>query len=144
MEKTTGYASIDRPSYKYYSEDIDLKILEDTDMKMYDFMKKKNKGHEEDVIYSYFGQNRTLRTLDKKVEETAKALKKYGLNEGDKITICLSNMPEFMTYLYACNRIGVTVYPVDPRCSAKRIIDCMTISNSKLLVSLFLDKTPIS
>ena len=46
MEKTTGYASIDRPSYKYYSEDIDLKILEDTDMKMYDFMKKKNKGHE--------------------------------------------------------------------------------------------------
>ena len=44
MEKTTGYASIDRPSYKYYSEDIDLKILENTDMKMYAFMKNKNKG----------------------------------------------------------------------------------------------------
>lgn len=44
MEKTTGYASIDRPSYKYYSEDIDLKILEDTDMKMYDFMKKRIRG----------------------------------------------------------------------------------------------------
>ena len=41
-----------------------------------------------------------------------------------------------MVYFYACNRIGVTPYLVDPRCSAKRIIDCMTISNSKLLVSL--------
>ena len=136
MEKTTGYASIDRPSYKYYSEDIDLKVLENTDMKMYDFMKKKNKGHEEDIIYSYFGQNRTFQTFDKKVEETAKALKKYGLNEGDNITICLPNIPETMVYFYACNRIGVTPYLVDPRCSAKRIIDCMTISNSKLLVSL--------
>ena len=24
MEKTTGYASIDRPSYKYYSEDYKM------------------------------------------------------------------------------------------------------------------------
>lgn len=132
----TGYASIDKPSYKYYSEDIDLKILEDVDMKMYDFMKMKNKGYEDDIIYSYFGEKRTLATFDEKVEETAKALKKYGLKEKDTITICAPNIPETMIYFYACNRIGVTPYLVDPRCSAKRIIDCMNVSNSKLLVSL--------
>ena len=131
-----GYSSVDRPSEKFYEDNIVDKILSNTDMKMYDFMKEKNKGFENCNIYSYFGETDTFSSFDKKVEECAKALKKYGLNRGDCITICLPNLPETMIYFYACNRIGVTPYLIDPRCSLKRIIDCMNISHSKLLISL--------
>lgn len=142
-KKITGYPSIDKPSSKYYDLDAKEKILENVDKKMYDFIKEKNKGKEDGVAYSYFGENKTFSYFDKKIEECAKALKRYGLNKGDCITICLPNIPETMIYFYACNRIGVTPYLIDPRCSLKRVVDCMNISNSKLLISVLdiMDKT---
>lgn len=136
-KKLTGYASIDVPSRQYYDLDIEEKILQDVDKKMYDFIKERNKGFEDNIFYQYFGEKTTFAEFDKKIELYAKALKKYGLNKGDRITICLPNIPETMIYFYACNRIGVTPYLVDPRCTTNRIIDCMNVSNSKLLISVF-------
>lgn len=135
-EKLSGYATIDNPSGKYYVEDVEEKILTGVDQKMYNFIRQKNIGYENDPFYSYFGEQKTFGYFDKQIEEYAKALKKYGLNKGDCITICLPNIPETMIYFYACNRIGVTPYLVDPRCSLKRIVDCMNVSNSKLLISV--------
>lgn len=140
MEKVekemTGYASIDKPSYQYYPENIEELILENTDQKMYDFIKESNKGFENNPIYSYFGEKMSFQDFDKLVELYAKSLKKYGLSKGDIITICLPNIPETVIYFYACNRIGVTPYLVDPRCTENRIKECMDISNSKLLIFL--------
>ena len=68
-----GYSSVDRPSEKFYEDNIVDKILSNTDMKMYDFMKEKNKGFENCNIYSYFGETDTFSSFDKKVEECAKA-----------------------------------------------------------------------
>ena len=132
----TGYASIDKPSRKFYKEGIDEIILEGADKKMYDFMKEKNVGHSSDPAYSYFGETRTFEYFDQKVEEYAKALKRYGLNKGDTITLCLPNIPDTAIYFYACNRIGVTPYLIDPRCTPKRVKECMELSNSKLLISV--------
>ena len=142
-KKNTGYSSIDKPSEKFYAENIKEKILENVDKKMYDFIKEKNNGYGESVAYSYFGENKTFSYFDSRIEECAKALKKYGLSKGDCITLCLPNIPETMIYFYACNRIGVTPYLIDPRCSLKRVIDCMNVSNSKLLISILdiMDKT---
>ena len=135
-KKNTGFSSIDKPSEKFYVENVREKILENVDKKMYDFIKEKNNGYDESVAYSYFGENKTFSYFDSRIDECAKALKKYGLCQGDCITLCLPNIPETMIYFYACNRIGVTPYLIDPRCSLKRVIDCMNVSNSKLLVSV--------
>ncbi len=132
----TGYASIDKPSRKFYKEGIDEIIREGADKKMYDFMKEKNLGYETYPAYSYFGEVRNFEYFDKKIEEYAKALKKYGLNKGDTITLCLPNIPDTAIYFYACNRIGVTPYLIDPRCTPKRVKECMELSNSKLLIAL--------
>lgn len=132
----TGYPSIDRIGDSRYNTGVSEEILVGTDKKMYDFIKERNAEFENSPAYTYFGKERTFAEFDQKVEECAKALKSYGLNTGDCISVCLPNIPETMIYFYACNRIGVTPYLIDPRCTLNRIVDCMKISNSKLLVSV--------
>ena len=132
----TGYASIDKPSRKFYKEGIDEIIREGTEKKVYDFLKEKNLGYSNDPVYSYFGETKSFGYFDEKIDEYAKALKRYGLNKGDVVTICLPNMPDTMMYFYACNRIGVTPYLIDPRSTPKRVKECMELSNSKLLISI--------
>ncbi len=132
----TGYPSIDKPSRKFYSDDMEERIFKDSDQKIYDFLRLRNFGFNDDIAYKYFGEEKTYGYLYDKIELCAKALKKYGISKGDSITICLPNMPETIFYIYACNRIGAIPYLVDPRCSNQRIIECMNISNSKLLISV--------
>ena len=121
----TGYASIDKPSRKFYKEGIDEIIREGTEKKVYDFLKEKNLGYSNDPVYSYFGETKSFGYFDEKIDEYAKALKRYGLNKGDVVTICLPNMPDTMMYFYACNRIGVTPYLIDPIRTPKRVKECM-------------------
>lgn len=137
MEKElTGYPSIDKPSKKFYPDGIEELIKKDANKKIYDFMKLRNNGFESDVAYKYFGEEKTYEYLYDKIELCAKALKKYGIGKGDNVTICLPNMPETIMYVYACNRLGAAPYLLDPRCSTKRVIDCMNVSNSKILISV--------
>ena len=42
----------------------------------------------------------------KKIEKTARALKNYGVKEGDRVTICMPNTPEGITMVYAVNMVG--------------------------------------
>lgn len=142
MEQTklTGYPSIDTQSIRdnfddiYYPENILELISRDVDQKMIDFIRSANHDYLDTVVLRYMGLQFTYRELFDRVEEYARALKQFGLNKGDFITICLPNSPETVFYFYACNEIGVTPYLIDPRYTVGKMAVCISDSKSKLFI----------
>lgn len=84
--------------------------------------------------YNYFGITRTYKELIKKIEQTAKALKKHGVKENDKVTICMPNTPQGIIMFYAVNMVGAIANMVHPLSSEKEIEYYLTSSESKILL----------
>ena len=118
----------------YYPQDILELISKNTDQKMIDFIRSANRDYLDTVVLRYMGLQFTYRELFDRVEEYARALKQFGLNKGDYITICLPNSPETVFYFYACNEIGVTPYLIDPRYTIGKMAVCISDSKSKLFI----------
>ena len=81
----TGYASIDRPWEKYYSNEVlNFEVPKRT---IYRTIYENNYNTQNRVAISYYGNDITYKTLFEKIDETTKSLIKYGVKKGDYITL---------------------------------------------------------
>ena len=109
----TGFASIDQPWKKYFSEEVfNAKMPKQT---MYEFMYEANKDHPDAIAIEYLDMKPvTFRQFWDHIEETAKALTALGVQPGEIVTIAMPNTPEFMYLAYAVNRIGAVSNLIHP------------------------------
>lgn len=115
----TGFASIDKPWLKYYSDDqIKTELPKGS---VYSHLYDQNKKYLNRTALSYYGRKITFDELFSKIEETARALKQINVKEGDIVTISMPNTPEAVYLFYAISKIGAVANMVDPRTSADGI-----------------------
>lgn len=113
---TTGYPSIDKPWLKYYTDE---QIKRDMpQISVYRYLYENNKDYMNSIALSYYGRKIRFYELFSKIEETAKALKSMGVQEGEIVTISMPNTPEAVYLFYAISKIGAIANMVDPRTSA--------------------------
>ena len=137
----------------YYPNNLNEILYKNVDEKMIDHIKRANKKYLNTTFGTLFGVEVTYSELFENIEKYAKALKQYGISKGDTVTMALPNIPETIYYIYACNVIGATAYPIDPRSTLNSMINCIKTSSSKLFICEFgtyyskvvkdLDKLPI-
>jgi acetyl-CoA synthetase len=77
----------------------------------------------------------TYRELLSEVSKLANALKSLGAKKGDRVTIYLPMVPELITSLLACARIGAIHTVVFSGFSAKSIKDRVEDSKSKIIIT---------
>ena len=118
----------------FYPKNLDEILYKNVDEKMYDHIWRANKDFQGETAMTYFGERISYSELFTNIKEYAKALKTYGLQKGDCVTMAMPNVPETIYYIYACNLIGVTPYPIDPRCTFNYMLECIKNSNSKLFI----------
>ncbi len=118
----------------YYPENLEEILYKNVDEKMVDHIRRPNLDYLDTTFGSLFGINITYRELFDNIKMYAKALKKYGISKGDCVTMAMPNIPETIYYIYACNMIGATAYPIDPRSTFKNMVDCIINSKSKLFI----------
>ena len=111
----------ERPWLKYYEEEDIPANLEYPDCSMVDMVLHSAEKWPDNVAYSYYGHKVTFKNFVKKIEKTARALKNYGVKEGDRVTICMPNTPEALTMVYAVNMVGAVANMVHPLSSEKEI-----------------------
>lgn len=126
----TGYASIDKPWLKYYSEELISQNL--PEMTIYEYLKEKNLNGENRIAIEYFGNKLTYKQLIDKIDRVSKSLTVLGIKEGDVVTICMPTTPEMVFLFYALSKIGAVSNMIDPRKSAKEIEEYTSEVNSKL------------
>lgn len=133
-DRQTGYPSIDKPWLKYYSEEaIEAQVPQIT---MYDYMKKCNQGHLNEVALVYYENKIRYSELLHNIERTALAFHAIGICSNDIVTICLPNIPESVYILYALDAIGAVSNWIDPRFGIEEIAENLTKVESKVLVIL--------
>jgi len=130
----TGYASIDKPWLKYYSEE---QILADMPADtIYNYMFKKNLDHLDDDALIYFGKTISYRSFKSKIDECAKSLLAKGIKANDIVTLCMANTPEALIMFYALNKIGAVANMVHPLSSENEIKNFVNEVDSKMIVTI--------
>ena len=102
--------------------------------KMYDYYKKANAGNESYTAFDYYGKRYTFAWLNSQIDLYARALKGYGIKQGDVITVLLPNMPEFAVVEMAINRVGAVANIIDPRFNPNYILKLVNNSHSRIVI----------
>lgn len=112
LKVLTGKPSVDKPWMQYYTEE--QQNLELPNKTIYRYMKDNSRSYLDKTAINYFGVKITYQKLLNKIDEVARALKTYGIKNGDVVTICIPNIPEAAYLFYALNKIGAIVNFVHP------------------------------
>ena len=73
------------------------------------------------AAYEFQGKKTSYPEFFNKVEKTAKAFSAIGIEEGDRVTICMPNAPQGINAFYALNRIGAVPAMIHPLSAAGEI-----------------------
>lgn len=131
-----------KPWLQFYDEEGVPKTIEYPDCSMVDMIMQSAEKWPDNVAYSYYGHKVTYKNFVKKIEKTARALKNYGVKEGDRVTICMPNTPEGITMVYAVNMVGAVCNMVHPLSSEKELEYYIKVAESKyvLVIDAVFDK----
>ena len=130
------------PWAEYYEEEGIPSSIEYPDCSMVDMVIQSAEKWPDNIAYTYYGHKVTYKNFIKKIEKTARALKNYGVKEGDRVTICMPNTPEGITMVYAVNMVGAICNMVHPLSSEKELEYYIKVAESKyvLVIDAVFDK----
>lgn len=141
MKKHKGVPDT-RPWLKYYEEEEIPAHIEYPDCSMVDMVMQSAEKWPDNTAYLYYGHKVTYKNFVRKIEKTARALKNYGVKEGDRVTICMPNTPEGIAMVYAVNMVGAICNMVHPLSSEKELEYYIKVAESKyvLVIDAVFDK----
>jgi long-chain acyl-CoA synthetase len=82
---------------------------------------------------SYFGMEFTYQQLLERIDITALAFRKHGVERGDIICLALPSMPESLTCFLALNKIGAIPCMIDVRYTPEEFCKIIDRTHSKML-----------
>lgn len=130
------------PWSRFYKEDNIPSHIEYPDCSMVDMIMQSAEKWPDNPAYYYYGHKVSYKNFVRKIEKTARALKNYGVKEGDRVTICMPNTPEGITMVYAVNMVGAVCNMVHPLSSEKELEYYIKVAESKyvLVIDAVFDK----
>lgn len=75
--------------------------------------KTKENPSQEFMVYSDRGLRFTYQQFDKRVDDMAAGLYAIGVRKGDNVGIWATNVPDWLTYMFACARLGAVAVTVN-------------------------------
>ncbi|MBQ6313632.1 acyl--CoA ligase [Candidatus Saccharibacteria bacterium] len=134
MNKKKEYK--ESPWLQFYDEEGIPAHIEYPDCSMVDMIVQSAEKWPDNIAYVYYGHKVTYKNFVKKIEKAARALKNYGVKEGDRVTICMPNTPEGITMVYAVNMVGAICNMVHPLSSEKELEYYIKVAESKYVLTI--------
>ncbi|MCI6561351.1 MAG: AMP-binding protein [Ruminococcus sp.] len=78
------------------------------------------------------------------MDRCARALYAAGIRKGDAVSICLPNIPQAVTALYAANKLGAAANMIHPLSAENEIVRYLQLSKSKMIIALDMNAGKIS
>jgi len=103
---------------------------------IYDVLEKAASGHEELCAFEFMGRRTTYSKLMSDVAAAASSLREMGVARGDRVMICLPNVPQAVTMFYAASKIGAVAVMIHPLSSKNEIEFYLNNSGSKVAITL--------
>lgn len=118
--------------------------LDYPDLSMYDFLRKNAENWSDLTALNYFGKKISYAALIKDIDRCAQALYAAGIRKGDAVSICLPNIPQAVTALYAANKLGAAANMIHPLSAKNEIVRYLQLSKSKMIIALDMNAGKIS
>ena len=127
------------PWYKYYGK---THKIDYPDLTIYELIEKTALMYPNNYAFEYYGNKFTYKELIYRIKKTASCLLELGVQEGDRVTICMPNTPVAIVTFYAINMLGATASMIHPLSSEQEIEFYLKESDSKyvLAIDLVYDK----
>ena len=103
---------------------------------MYELVEKAARKYPDNIAYEFMGNKTRYAEMIDKIHLCARAFKAMGVKEGDKVTICLPNVPQAVMCFYAINVIGAVANMIHPLSSEAEIEFYLKDSNSVAAITL--------
>ena len=113
----------------------------DVNQSMYDLVKGINSENMDSMATSYFLQNKTFGQVINETDRLASAFKSVGVNDDDKVGVCLLTVPESATTLLALNKINAVSYWMDATIGKEDLVKY--INNDKIKTLVIMDIKPL-
>lgn len=131
-KKLTGFASIDKPWLKYYSEEAINAVT--PQCSIYQNIYNANADHPSDVALLYYGKKITYEQLFVEIDKVAKAFIANGVNCGENVVLCMPAMPETLYAILALNKIGANAVMLNPLFTEEQLTARIAETDAKILL----------
>lgn len=84
----------------------------------------------------FYNRKTSYRKFISNIETSARVLLSLGLGPGDRVTLCLPNIPQALTAFYAVNRIGAVANMIHPLSAEEEITGYLNYAGSPLLITV--------
>lgn len=84
----------------------------------------------------FFGRRISYRRLVRLVEACAAALHDLGVRKGDRVSINLPNLPQFVISFYAALRLGAIVVQTNPMYTERELVELISDSGAETMITL--------
>ncbi|MFA6866406.1 MAG: AMP-binding protein [Clostridia bacterium] len=81
----------------------------------------------------YYNRKITAKEMLTDIDKVATFLVQNGICKGDKVAICLPNIPQAIIALYAINKIGAVANVLHPKLKGTSLINALKTTNTKMI-----------
>ena len=125
----------DRLWLALYDKDLPSELEQEFDNALDMFAAAAARAADQPLLH-YFGSTLTLRQVDEASDALAVAFVELGVAPGDRVGLCLQNVPQFPIAMLAAWKTGAIVVPVNPMLKQRELLFVLADSGAKVLVTL--------
>jgi long-chain acyl-CoA synthetase len=123
-----------RPWLKYYDKSIhDLNY---PDKSFYAVVKDSCDKFPEGDALVFFNRKTNRQAFHSRVVNVSRAFSRFGIARGDKVIICLPNIPQAVIAIYALNRLGAIPAPIHPLSASLEIASYAKLVSAKAAITI--------
>ena len=127
----------DKLWHKSYAPGV-KKALEYEKITLSQALSRSAKNFPDHTALNYMGKKITFKELDGLVNAFARALQAMGIQPGDKVALCLPNIPQAIIANYAVFRIGAVAVQNNPLYTERELQYQLNDSDSRIIITLTL------
>jgi long-chain acyl-CoA synthetase len=124
-----------KPWLRYYPDDI-LPTLTYPEKPLYHFLDRSAENYERASALIFFGQKISYGQLRELVDRFAAALVQIGAKPGERISLMLPNIPQFVIAFYGALKAGLTVVQTNPLYTEDELHVILGDSQAETLITL--------
>ncbi|MDW8328508.1 MAG: long-chain fatty acid--CoA ligase [Candidatus Bipolaricaulota bacterium] len=126
---------VEKPWLKHYPADIP-QTLNYPDQPLFALLDEAAQKHGKATALIYFGQKISYEQLQEMTERFAAALVQIGAQPGEKISLMLPNIPQFVIAFYGALKAGLTVVQTNPLYTEDELQVVLGDSQAETLITL--------
>jgi len=124
----------ERPWKKFYEKGTPPNLVY-PEKTMYQMVEESARRYPDYIAYEFMGTKVTYKKLIEQIDICSKALLEIGVQQGDKVTVCLPNVPHAIIIFYSINKVGAIANMIHPLSAPKEIEYAMTLTESKYIIT---------